>query len=129
MVTMIGCRRENRCEVDRGNAEVLQIVQMFGDTAQIAALKAISRWGSVPWLKVQSRFWKALGFCKTIREDLIKDGIRNPARSIHILTSLMYYQKIAGRALTALFRSAFYAANGESAYKIPFHEQVDDSHG
>src|SRR5450759_864029 len=56
VIAVIRRRRKNRIEVDGGNAQVLQVIQMRGYAEQIAALETVSRRWRVPRLKIQARF-------------------------------------------------------------------------
>ena len=40
VIAVIGCRSKDRIEVERCNAEVLQIIQLFGHAQQIAPFEA-----------------------------------------------------------------------------------------
>ena len=48
VIPMVGGGLEDRCEVERGDAEVLEVAQVLSDPEQVTALEPVHRGRSVP---------------------------------------------------------------------------------
>ena len=77
VIPMVGGRPEDGVEVDRGDPEVGQPVEVLGNAEEVAALVAVERRGRVPRLEID-RLANSVGLREAIGEDLIEDGIPDP---------------------------------------------------
>src|SRR5688572_24164948 len=71
MVAVVSSGGKDRIQIQRGDAQILQIVQLFGDPIQVAALKAVHSGGGIPRLEEKVSCGVACAFCKTIRKNLV----------------------------------------------------------
>ena len=72
---------EDRCQVDRGDPEVLEVVEALGDPAQVAALEAVVGRRRVPRLE-DTRLVDPVAAGEPVREDLIEDRVADPGRRV-----------------------------------------------
>ena len=77
VVAVVRGRREDRGQVQRGDAERPEVVQVLGDAEEIAALEAVDRGRGVPRLQF-ARLANPGAGRETVREDLIEHGIADP---------------------------------------------------
>ena len=77
MVAVVGSGLEYGVEVDGINAKVLQVVEFFHDTHQVATFKAVHGGFAVPGFKV-AWFFNFGTPGKAIRKNLIEYGIFYP---------------------------------------------------
>jgi len=77
---MIGCRRKDRVKVNGIDTKIFQVIQLFINTHQVAALETI--WGGVaiPALKV-SWFKDLVAPGETIGENLVEHRVFDPVWS------------------------------------------------
>ncbi len=81
MIAVIGGGHEDWVEVDGGDAQVLQVVELFDHTLQVTALEAEAGGGRFPWLNVGGLF-NRLRFGKAVGKDLVKNGVLDPVRGV-----------------------------------------------
>ena len=80
VVAVVRCRGEDRREVQRGDAEVIELVQALGDAEQIAALEPVICRRRVPVLQRPDRRQTPTPR-KSVGKDLVEDGLRDPVRN------------------------------------------------
>ena len=81
MVTVVG-RGENRIQIEGGDAQIFEIIQLFCDAVQVAALKPCTVGGVSHGSN--SRFPAGLRVLfKTIRKNLIKNRVLYPVWRCH----------------------------------------------
>ena len=68
---------EDRVEIEGGDAEVLQVVELLGDTEEVASLEAVGGRRGVPRLEVRGPR-EALAPREAVGEDLVEDGVADP---------------------------------------------------
>ena len=85
VVAVVGGRLEDRREVDRVDAEVGQVVEVFQDAEQVAPLVAVGVGGSP-----QASRWAGLGTRQAAREavgeDLVEDRVADPVGRLGSVT-------------------------------------------
>ncbi len=81
VVAVVGGRGEDRGEVQRGDPEVLEIVEPLDDPAQVATLEAVHRRWSVPRLE-RAGLVDALAGREPVGEDLVEDRVADPRRRV-----------------------------------------------
>ncbi|MNI12751.1 hypothetical protein D3C73_659450 [compost metagenome] len=87
IVFVVGGRGEDRGEVDAGNAELAQMIQMVNDPLQVAAEKVLRCRRSAPRLHI-GRIPAGIAICKPLRENLIKDSVLHPGRRSKNVTTV-----------------------------------------
>ncbi len=81
VVAMVRCRSEDRSQVQRRYAEAREVVEVFNDTEQVAALEAVMGGRRVPGLE-RARLGHSSAGGETVRKDLVEDGVPDPIRRI-----------------------------------------------
>ena len=81
VIAMVGGGREDGRQVDRRDAQVIQVRQVLGDAEQVAALEAVRRRRAVPWFELPG-LDDPLGRREPVREDLVEDGVADPGRRV-----------------------------------------------
>ncbi len=81
VVAVVRGRLEDWREIDRGRAQLLDMIQMLDHAQQIAALVALDRRRAIPGLKI-IRLGELVTFGEPIGEDLIEHGVLDPVRSM-----------------------------------------------
>ncbi len=74
---MIGRGLEDGAEVEGGNAQVLQVVEVLDDADQVAPFEAMLGRRAVPRLQV-GRLGYPLASGEPVGKDLVEDGIADP---------------------------------------------------
>ena len=82
MVTVVGSRGENRIQIEGGDAQIFEIIQLFCDAVQVPPLSR-ARWEGIPRLEQQVPCGIACAFCETIRKNLIKNRVLYPVWRCH----------------------------------------------
>ena len=75
VVAVVRGRAEDRGQVERGDAQVLEVVEVLRDPEQVAALEPVVRRRGVPRLE-RARLADARAGRESVREDLVEDAIR-----------------------------------------------------
>ena len=81
VVAVVRGRLEDRRQVDRGDAEVLEVVEPLGDAEQVAALEPVRRRRRVPRLE-RPGLRHPLARREPVREDLVEDRVADPGRRV-----------------------------------------------
>ena len=84
VVAVVGRGLEYRVEVNRGDAEVFQIIQLLINAHQIPAFVAVDGGGGVPFFE-KTRFVHSRTPGKPVGEDLVKDGVLHPIRGFDVV--------------------------------------------
>ncbi len=79
VVAVIARRGKHGIQVERVDAQLLQIVQAVHDAEQVATLVALLGRGRAPLLEADAgRVLKARAACEAVRKDLIEDSVFDP---------------------------------------------------
>ncbi len=81
VIAMVRGRTEDRGQVDRGDPEVLEVVEVLGDPAQVAALEPVIGRRRVPRLE-DARLVDPVAAGEPVREDLVEDRVADPGRRV-----------------------------------------------
>jgi hypothetical protein len=81
VVAVVGRRGEDRVEVDRRDAQSLEVVQVVDHAVQVTALEPVVGRRGVPGLEGPGRMDTAAAG-EPVREDLVEDGILHPRRGV-----------------------------------------------
>ena len=77
VVAVVGGRLEDRRQVQRVDAERLDVVEVLDDPEEVAALEAVVRRRGVPRLE-RARLRDPRAARESVREDLVEDGVSDP---------------------------------------------------
>ena len=77
VISVVRRRREDRVQVERVDAQVLEIAELVGEAAQVAALEPVGGRGRVPALEAAG-FVDAVTLGEPVGEDLVEDRIADP---------------------------------------------------
>ena len=78
---MVRGRSKDWVQIKRGDAKLLQIVQMIDNPQQIAPLKALRfGWGAPRFELNAAWLWRARAAGETVGKNLVKDGAFRPNR-------------------------------------------------
>jgi hypothetical protein len=84
VIAVIGSGGKNRVEIEGIDAQLLEIIQLIHDPMEVSPLKALLLRRAAPGLKPNSSRMPGPGTPgKTIRKNLIKDGIFCPGRGVY----------------------------------------------
>ena len=79
MVPVVRRRAEDGSQIEGGDAELGELVEVLDDPQEVAALEPVAGWRRVPCLE-GSGGGDARRAREPIREDLVEDGVTDPAR-------------------------------------------------
>ena len=84
VIPMVGRRRKDRVKIERGNAQGLQIIELFNNAIQVAALIALLFRRRAPRFQgnaIGMARLRAAG--KAIRKNLVENGLFHPIRCLY----------------------------------------------
>src|SRR5215203_498958 len=83
VIAVIAGGLENGIEVECGDAEVSEVVEVFDDSEEVAALVAVGGGIAVPSLQ-PAGFREAVALGEAVGEDLIEDCVPHPFRRVDV---------------------------------------------
>ena len=98
VIAVIGGRGENGREIQRRHAQVAQLVEVLGDTQQVATLVAVNGRWRLPGLH-GTRLGHPVAGREPVREDLVEDRVAGPRRGIDHEPELQAAWRIARRVV------------------------------
>ncbi len=142
MVAMVRGRLEDRVEVQRGDAQVDDVVDAFLDRVKITTLIAIGRRITVPRLEA-GRLFEPIALGEPIGKDLVEDGVGDPGGRVDAARLDTEHRAIVGigheitcgcaagcHALAAMTSRArllaLHRATGQPFDQEPLREEEDD---
>ncbi len=81
VVAVVRAGAEDRGQVDRGDPEILEVPEVLGDPAQVAALEPVDGRWRIPRLQ-GARLVDPLAAGEPVREDLVEDRVADPVRRV-----------------------------------------------
>ena len=81
VISVVRARAEDRGQVDRADPEILEVAEVLGDPAQVAAFEPVDGRWRVPRLE-GPRLVDPLAGGEPVREDLVEDRVADPVRRV-----------------------------------------------